>query len=613
MKENLLLQLALVVGAGIGAQWLAWRIRIPSILLLLITGSILGPVTGILDPDQMLGTDVLMVFVSMSVALILFEGGLTLRFSELPEMGTVMWRLVTVGALVTWVTISLAAHFALGLDTPIAVLLGAILVVTGPTVIGPLLRHVRPSGQVANILKWEGIVIDPIGAVLAVLVFEVLIHGHIEAAPQIVAIGVIKTLVVGLVLGAATGAFLVWLLYRYWIPEYLQNPAALALVIVSFAVSNHLQEESGLLTATVMGVFLANQRWVMVHHVIEFKENLRVLLLSLLFVLLAARLEFDYIQFVDTGSILFVFVVIFVARPLSVLVSTARSKLNWNQRIFLAWMAPRGIVAAAISSVFALYMQEQQYEQAAQMVPATFLVIAVTVLIYGLTAAPLARWLGVAQPNPQGFIIAGAHPLARRIGAALQAENGRVVLVDRNWANVTAARQAGLRAHLGDLLAEHILKDLDLTGMGRILAMTPNDQVNSLTALHFIEVFGRENVYQLAPHKGRENAGEDENLPRHLRGRTLFGDKVNYEGLYALVNAGAEVKSTKLTSEFTYEHYRKKYGEDVMPLFVVSENGDIRILTTESTSVPSAGQKIIGLVKPEPEREAVPRTAPAPA
>lgn len=605
MKENLLLQLAIVVGAGIGAQWLAWRIRIPSILLLLITGSILGPLTGFLDPDELLGTDVLMAFVSISVALILFEGGLTLRFSELPEMGTVMWRLVTVGALVTWLVVGVAAHYALGLDWPIAILLGAILVVTGPTVIGPLLRHVRPTGQVSSILKWEGIVIDPIGAVLAVLVFEVLIHGSTTSAPQIVLLGVFKTLAVGMILGGACGGLLVYLLYRYWIPDYLQNPAALALVIVSFAVSNAIQDESGLLTATVMGVFLANQKWVLVHHVIEFKENLRVLLLSLLFVLLAARLDFDYINFIDTGSIIFVLVVLFIARPLSVAASTFGSKLTWRQRAFLAWMAPRGIVAAAISSVFALYMQEANFEQAVEMVPATFLVIAVTVLVYGLTAAPVARWLNVAQPNPQGFVIAGAHPLARRIGEALKAEKVRVLLVDRNWANITAARQAGVPAHLGDLLAEHIMKDLDLTGIGRLLAMTPNDQVNSLAALQFIEMFGRENVYQVAPQTARDPEDDANNLPRHLRGRTLFGKSHRFESLYALVNAGAEVKTTKLTNEFTYEHYIKKYGEDVVPFFIVNEYGEVKVLTEEKFNPPMPGHKIIGLVMPEDQREGI--------
>lgn len=604
--------MALLVGAGIGAQWLAWRIKIPSILLLLIMGSVLGPLTGLLNPDEMLGTDVLMTFVSISVALILFEGGLTLRFSELPEIGTVMWRLVTVGALITWVVVGLAAHFALGLDAPIAILLGAILVVTGPTVIGPLLQHVRPTAQVGSILKWEGIVIDPIGAVLAVLVFEVLLRGQASDAPLIVLIGVFKTLTIGLVLGGASAAFLVVLLYRYWIPEYLQNPAALALVIVSFALSNFMQEESGLLTATVMGVFLANQRWVTVHHVIEFKENLRVLLLSLLFVLLAARLEFDYITFVDGGSILFVFIVIFVARPLSVWVSTLGSKLTWQQRVFLAWMAPRGIVAAAISSVFALAMQNAEYEQAIEMVPATFLVIAVTVLVYGLTAAPLARWLGVAQPNPQGFLIAGAHPLARRIGAALKAENVRVVLVDSNWANITAARQSGLAAHLGDVLAEHIKKDLDLTGIGRLLAMTPNDQVNSLTALHFIELFGRENVYQLANQTGRERLNDEHKLPKHLRGRNLFGKDCHFDDLYALVTEGAEVKTTKLTSAFTFDDYQTTYGEDVLPMFVVTDSGEIRVMSDSKISTPSAGQKIIGLAKPEEVREAAISSAPAP-
>jgi NhaP-type Na+/H+ or K+/H+ antiporter len=317
LTENLLIAVASIITLGIVAEWFAWRIGLPSILVLLVFGFVAGPLVGFLDPDLMLG-DLLFPIVSISVAVILFEGGASLRMRELRKIGGVVRNLVTIGAAATWVLASTAAYLFLGLDAAVAALLGAILVVTGPTVIVPLLRQMRPVPQVASTLKWEGILIDPIGAVLAVLVFEAVAAGGLERATVAVLLILLKTVLIGGLLAAVGVGILMLLLDRYWVPDFLQSPLALMVVIAAFALSNLLQAESGLLTATLMGVALANQRAVDVKHILEFKENLRVLLISSLFILLAARLELSDLTGIGWPEVTFLAVLILLIRPLSV-------------------------------------------------------------------------------------------------------------------------------------------------------------------------------------------------------------------------------------------------------------------------------------------------------
>lgn len=596
--EHALLQLGSVIALGILAEWLGWRLRLPAILFLLVFGALLGPLLHFVDPDALFGS-LLMPLVSVSVALILFEGGLSLRRSELDVMGRVTWLLVTVGALITWVLLAAAASVLLDMELPQAILLGSILVVTGPTVIGPLLRHIRPRGPVGSVLKWEGILIDPIGAALAVLVFEAVVAGRIEAAPGMVALGVIKTLAIGAVVGGAAAILLILFLERYWIPEHLQTPATLALVVAAFVVSNRLQHEAGLLTVTLMGILLANQQRVEVRHVIAFKENLRVVLLSTLFIILAARLEPAYLAHIGGGAWLFLAVLILVARPVSVAICAWGSRLTWAERGFLAWMAPRGIVAAAIASVFALRLEEAHFANAEQMVAVVFLVVASTVLLYGLTAGPLARLLGVSQPNPQGVLFVGAHPLARQMAAALDRENVRTLLVDSNWSNVAAARMDGLKAQLGNANSEYVLEDVDVAELGRMIAVTANNKVNAFAALVFADVFGRRGVYQLSAGSPGTKSRE-ESLPHHLRGRTLFDENCTFDVLMRRVNAGAIIKTTKLTREFPYEAFRAQYGDTAVPLFAVLQNGRVHVFTPEEPFTPPPGTRLISLAPPLP-------------
>ncbi len=520
-------------------------------------GIVAGPVTNFLDPDLLFG-DLLLPLVSIAVAIILFEGGLSLSIADLREIGGVVRNLVTVGVLVTWTLSTAAAYFILHLDFPLAVLLGSILVVTGPTVIAPLLRHVRPAGQVGEVLKWEGILGDPIGVLLAVLVYEAILEGGFRESADQTVIRFFSSVLLGCVVGVLGGGLMVLLLKFYWVPDFLQNAFSLMMVVSVYSVSNLLQEESGFLATTVMGIAIANQRFCPVKHIIEFKEDLRVLIISSLFILLAARLDVSDLAQMDMGGFWLLAILMFVARPAGVLLSSLGSQLNRKERLFLAWMAPREIVAAAVSSVFASRLAAAGYAQADRLVPLTFLVIIATVAIYGLTAFPLARHLKLAEPHPQGVLIAGAHGWARELALALQAEGFQVVLVDSNWQNISASRLAGLPSHFGGILSKHVLDEMSLYGIGRLLALTSNDEANSLAAVHFCDVFGRQEVYQLSPEDGEK--GRKLVALQHLNGRYLFGPAITYAFLSSRFAQGATIKKTSLTEKFDYEAFQARQG-----------------------------------------------------
>lgn len=607
--QQLLVALAAVLVLGIGSQWLAWRFRIPSIVLLLVVGFLAGPGLGLIDPDALFGP-LLLPFTSLAVALILFEGGLSLRFSELRGAGGSLWALVTVGAAVTWGLTSVAAYWLLPLEPAPALLLGAILVVTGPTVVLPLLRQIRPIGRVGAVAKWEGIVIDPVGAVLAVLVFEAstAVHGTgLGEAAREAALGLVQTLVLGAALGGIGAIASVQVLRRFWIPDFLQSPVLLMGVLAAFTVSNLVRDESGLLTVTLMGVALANQRSVSVKHIVEFKENLRVLLISTLFILLAARVEARDFGLLGWRGPILVAVLVLVIRPLAVYVSTLFSGLAWKERAFLAWLAPRGIVAAAVSAVFALRLGAR----GEILVPATFMVIIGTVTLYGLTAGPLARRLGLSNEDPQGIVFASAHPGARAMAHAVKAAGFPVLLVDNNPHNLRHARMEGLPTLFASVLSEQALDGLEQGGLGRLLAMTPNDEVNALAAVHFREVFGRAEIYQLPPQK--ETGPRRETAPTHLRGRYLFAPQATYGQLDERFAQGAIVKSTRLSREFDYQAFRERHGEAALPLFVVSEAGSLLVCTADRPPAPRPGQTVIALVEAPADRARRGSDAPQPS
>ena len=513
-RELLLLGLSSILVLGVTAQWLAWRLKLPAILILLAFGLLAGPISQmigdrkLLDPDVIFG-DLLYPVVSLSVAIVLFEGSLTLNITELREVGASVRNLVTIGALITWLVTTLAGGFVLHLPWRLALLLGAILSVTGPTVIGPLLRQIQPIGRVGPTLKWEGIVIDPIGAVLALLVFEAIFPGKpIEHVAFSTLFALVRTLLIGGVIGLAAAGILVLLLRKFWIADYLQNPVSLALVIAAFAGADLLQDESGLLAVTVMGIALANQKIAPYRHILEFKEALSVLLISSLFIVLGSRLQQTQLAALGWRTVLFVVALIVIARPLSVLVSTIGSTLERRERIFLALMA-RAAWWRRRCRRSLLRLNRAGIEGSDRLVPITFAVIIVTVTLYGLLSPMIARRLGLARPGAAGFLIAGAHPLARMIARELRDQGEVVAVVDTNRANIAEARLQGITTYAMSVLSEELLEKIEGTGIRQLLALTPNEEVNSLAAVHFARVFGRSNVYQLETETREPKAKEN--------------------------------------------------------------------------------------------------------
>ncbi|MBK5969122.1 MULTISPECIES: cation:proton antiporter [Thiorhodovibrio] len=592
-------QQAVSLFAGIGAlslaaHWLAWRLRLPAIVFLLAAGIVAGPLTGWLNPDALFG-ELLFPIVSLAVAIILFEGGLSLHLHEVRGLEAPVRRLLTLGVIVTWASTTALAWFFVDLSLPLAVLFGAMTVVTGPTVIGPLLRSVRPSQKVARVLRWEGIVIDPIGALIAVLVFEFVLStgGQVSLGASLLTFGLL--LMVGLLIGALAGWVTGEVLRRFWLPGYLHILATLVAAIGVFYLANQIHAESGLLAVTVMGIWLANMQGVPLDDILPFKENLSLMLISGLFVLLAARLNPAAIPALGWGVVGLLFGMQLLGRPLAVLASTWGTSLSWPERGLLAWIAPRGIVAAAVSALFALRLDEAGHAGAEALVPLTFLVILFTVILQSATAKPLAALLGVREPPPRGVLIVGANLVARAIGDALQRLNIPVLLTDPNWDQIAEARLQGLPAYYGNPTSEHAELNLELTGLGLLFALSPRADLNTLTSLEFGKVFGRNKVYRLPP-------GErDPRLPaeirrRHRRDQTLFGTQITYAKLASLLGQGAEIRITTLTAMFAWEDYLKEHRGQVTPLFAVNPQGNILPFDGSDQPRPHADWKVVGLV-----------------
>lgn len=592
-ETRILLALGGIGLAALCSQWLAWRLRLPAILFLLLSGILAGPVLGVLDPGALFGP-LLFPLTSLAVALILFEGSLTLHLSEWREIGSVVRRMVTLGALATWVVIAVATHLLLGFSWELAVLFGSLTLVTGPTVIVPMLRVVRPRASVANILRWEGIVIDPIGALAAVVTFSFIVSRDQGGWSQSLATfaGVIGC---GTLLGVLGGWALGVVLRRHWLPEYLHNLAALAAVLGVFIASNLLVHESGLLAVTLMGMWLANMRGVDVKPILHFKENLSVLLISGLFILLAARLDLKALLALGPATLALLAVIQFIARPLNIGLSTLGSALGWRERALLAWIAPRGIVAAAVSAIFALRLQEHGDPNAQLLVPLTFLVIIGTVVLQSATARPLARLLGVAEPAPAGFLIIGANPVARALGKALNQLGSRVLLTDSSWENIRAARMDGLPTYFGNPTSQHADAHLDLVGLGHLLALSPSSEMNALACMRFRHDFAEPRRFTL-PSGADSRRSDKHRSSEEVRGRELGLPALTYPQFASRLGRGAEIRITTLTEAFDWPAYQAFHGNRATLLLARDTRGWVHIAGPSQALEPQPGWSLVALV-----------------
>jgi NhaP-type Na+/H+ or K+/H+ antiporter len=579
--------LALVAVLGLGVQWLGWRFRIPPIVLLTLFGLLLGPVFGIVRPAEALGV-AFEPLIKLGVAAILFEGGLSLRLSELRKAAAGVNRLITIAVALSLAFGAAAAHWIGGLSWPVAVIFGAIVVVTGPTVILPLLRQARLRRQPASYLKWEGIVNDPTGALLAVAAFEYFVSsGQASIGHSLAWLGL------GLAVAGALGGAGGWLLGRAYlaglVPEYLKGSMALAAALGVYALSNLVFEEAGLVAATAMGLVLGNMGLPSIAELRRFKESVAVLLVSGIFLLLTADLDPQIMLRLDWRSVALLGAILLLVRPLAVGLATIGAGMSWQERVLVGWIAPRGVVAAAVAGVFGPALAIQGYAGGERLLPLVFTLILVTVVIHGFSLGWLARRLGLAATGEGGLLIAGAGPWSTGLAEALHKLEVPVLVADVSWHRLRAARLAGIPVYFGELLSEQAESSLELGEMGSLLAATSNDAYNALLCAHYAAELGRQRVYQLPA----EDVGELRRPAPTARGLTAFAEGVRFEDLERHWYGGWTFQRTNITEDFTQEAFLAGLPEGAVPLLVITAKGAVGVIAAERPLKVEAGDGVL--------------------
>nr|WP_236616857.1 sodium:proton antiporter [Sphingobium lactosutens] len=596
------LSIALIGIFGIGAQWIAWRTGWPAIALMLAAGVISGPVLHLINPEHVFG-ELLEPMVSVAVALILFEGGLSLNFRELRKTDGAVTRLVLLGAPIGWILGAVACFYVAGLVWPVAILFAGILVVTGPTVVLPLLRQSNVAARPRAILKWEAIVNDPVGALLGVVTYEYLRRAGEGGSLASVIFALVAAAVVAGLIGWLAARALGWAFPRGHVPEYLKAPVLLVAVIGVFVLSNAIQQETGLLAVTIMGVALANMRLDSLRDIQPFKENVTVLLISGVFVILSASLDFEALRQFEWRFLAFLLVLMFLVRPATVLISLAFTKVPWNERLLVAWIAPRGIVAVAISGLFALRLDRLGYSDGSILVTLSFAVVVATILFHGFSIRPVARLLKVTGAAERGLLIVGATPFSLELATQLRQLEVPVTIADNSWQRLSPARHAGIPTYHGEILSEATDERLDLAQFQVLAATTDNEAYNALVCTEFAPEVGRDNVYQLG------DASNDEDpraLPESLRGRALFSAGHGVEDIIQREEQGWTFRKTRISEQFDFDAAKASLSEGGDMLLLLRKSGALRFFTHASRPTPQPGDTILTYVppsKPKPKGE----------
>ncbi len=602
-----MLELAGLVILGILAQWVAWRLKIPAILPLILIGLFVGPVSTLISED---GTkwlepiwngeegvfpgESLFYFVSLAISIILFEGGLTLRRSEVGNIGPVIVKLISVGVIVTFVGAGLAAHFIYGFSWQISFLFSSLIIVTGPTVIAPILRNIPLKKHVSSILKWEGILIDPIGALIAVLMFEFIRVEGGQDFTQTALMEFGKILLFGFTFGFTFAHFLAFLIKRQIIPHYLLNVFTLATVLGVFVLADMFAHESGLLAVVVMGMVMGNQKLPNIKELLYFKESLSVLLISILFILLSANIKVEELMLIFNWKALILFgVVVLVVRPLGVILSSLNSGLKVNEIAFISWVGPRGIVAAGIASLFGLRLAREGVEGAEYITPLVFMIVLLSVLLNATTARLFAKLVGVFIKNSEGILIIGASSISRLIGKYLQDNKRHVVLVDNNADNIRKAKELGLDAIEGSVYADDLLNNIELNDVGYLMAMTPNSDINKTAISKFTKQFGEKGSFRVI-------SSDEMNNPEKNPSEGLFSHTDDYIKLTEVSRKYPTIHEVPLNSKSHYNGLIEisKTHPDIIPLFVKRPSGALSIIPSHSSEVEiNQGAKLVYLGK----------------
>lgn len=586
-----MVELAGIIILGILAQWVAWKFKIPAILPLILTGLIVGPFSTLHSIDGnkwieplwngqigLFPGESLFNFVSLSIALILFEGGLTLKKDEIRNVGSVIYKLITLGAFVTMITAAVAVHFIIGLAWPLSFLFSSLIIVTGPTVITPILRNLPLKKDISTILKWEGILIDPIGALVAVLVFEFITvgddHGSQYTKETLIEFG--KIIIIGSSIGFTAAYAFALALRQKWIPHYLLNVISLALVLCVFVMADLFAHESGLLAVVIMGMVLGNMKLSALKDVLYFKETISILLISILFILLSANIDLSDLELIYNWNSLILFaIVVLIVRPLGVFLSSSKSGLSINEKIFISWVGPRGIVAAGIASLFGLKLTMQGVENANYITPLVFMIVLGTVLLNSTTAKAMAKLTRVFLKKSEGILIVGASKPSRLIASYLKNNDRRVVLIDSNKTSISNALKEGLEAIECDIYSDQILEDIELSDIGYVLALTGSKTINEYALDKFRATFGEEGSFRLISSEEMKDPDTDLNLDEGL-----FSSTDDYLNISEVVRDYPQINEITIASVEQYQEIISKIRNEVksIPVFIKNLNNEINII-----------------------------------
>ncbi|MCP4521996.1 MAG: sodium:proton antiporter [Cytophagales bacterium] len=591
-----MIELAGILILGVLAQWLAWKIKTPAILPLIVIGLLVGPIATYFTADgsKLINTDhifqghLLFDFVSLAVGIILFEGGLSLKYKEVKELGVAIRNIILIGSIITLVGATCAVHYLMDIEWKIALLFGSLVIVTGPTVIRPILSNVRPNHKISTILKWEGVLIDPLGAFIAILLYEFIISDHGNITMHALH-GFSLTVLSGGATGLGMALLISFLMKRELIPAYLRNVIILGLAIVSFAVSDLLHPESGLLAVTLLGMILSNNKSTEMKSIIHFKEDITVILISVLFIMLSSRINVSDLQHLGVESLVVFAVVVFVLRPLSIFVSTIKSNLTLKEKLFISWISPRGIVSAGVASIFTLRLTDPtaniggltliEIEHANTLLPLTFLIIVGTVVIQGATAKAVAKKLGVLKNHPQGVAFVGANEVARFLAGYLHKQGVPVLLTDTDERLLKEAKFQQIPHYEGSLLIDSDLEDADLTEYGQVISVNISEEVNLLACKILAPEFGKENTYRLASTKEKE-WGSNLTLSPNI----VFRGRVDFVELTQIIRTEPEIKRMKFDNKEKLTSYLKDNKTKVVPLFLVDNKGNYSLYSSAHPS-----------------------------
>ncbi len=578
-----MLELAGIIILGILAQWVAWKFKIPAILPLILIGLLVGPIaaeffsedgTKWIEPiwngeKGLFPGEGLYYFVSLAISIVLFEGGLTLKRSEIKNVGPVITKLITLGSAITFFGAGIVAHYIFNLGWELSFLFSGLIIVTGPTVITPILRNIPLKKDISTVLKWEGILIDPIGALVAVLVFEFISVGGGGGFTKTALIEFGKILLFGTTFGFTFAHALAYAINKKLIPHYLLNVVSLSTVLLVFVESEIFAHESGLLAVVVMGMVLGNGKLNNLKELLYFKESLSVLLISILFILLAANINIEDLMLLYTWKTAALFaIVVFVIRPLAVFASTRNSKLKFNEKLFISWVGPRGIVAAGIASLFGSKLLKQEVVGAEYITPLVFMIVLGTVLLNATTARFFAKMVGVFLKSSDAILFVGASNPARLIANYLKAKGKRIILIDSNKNFVQQALDEGLEALRVDVYDDDLTDNIELNDVGYLIALTGSDAVNNHTLNSFSKSFGEHGAYKIASSKENIEASEEERT-------NFFTPNDDYINLSEAYRENPIINEIKITSEEEYKNFLEILSkeEKSIPLFVEKEGG----------------------------------------